>query len=97
MKKILLVLAAASLFAGNVLSKQCSVKKSNSKLICYYSEVIDVDFCLCSHVILPANSDSKAIDAIREKFQGVKVLLTVNEFNEVSKLKHFHGAQLIMF
>lgn len=85
MFKSVFVAFAFFLFAGIAVAKQCPTNKSNSKLICYYSEVTDVDFCLCSHVILPANSDAKTIDTIREKFQGLRVLLTVNEINEVRK------------
>jgi hypothetical protein len=58
-------------------------KKTNSKLVCYYSKLTHVDSCKCSHVVLPADSDVKSIDRMREHLKGVKILITVNEFNQV--------------
>lgn len=67
----------------NVVSSDCPTKKTQSKLICYYSKLTQVDSCKCSHVILPADSDVKSIDRFREHAKGVKILITVNEFNQV--------------
>lgn len=65
--------------------KDCPTKRINSKLICYYSQLTDVDGCYCTHVVLPANSDFKSIDNVRQKLagSGAKILLTVTEFNQV--------------
>nr|XP_015838222.1 PREDICTED: uncharacterized protein LOC103314049 isoform X2 [Tribolium castaneum] len=60
----------------------CPAKKTQSKLICYYSKLTQADSCKCSHVILPADADVKAIDRLREHAKGVKILITVNEFNQ---------------
>lgn len=65
------------------LAKRCSVRKTNSKLICYYSDVTDIDACMCTHIILPASSNIQMIDSVQEKFKDVHVFLTVHEFNEV--------------
>lgn len=65
-------------------AKDCSnVKRTNSKLVCYYSKLTDVDNCYCTHIILPANTDVKLIENFKQKITGAKILLTVNEFNEV--------------
>lgn len=65
--------------------KDCPSKKINSKLVCYYSKLTDVDNCYCTHVVLPANSDLKSIENVRKKLAGTgtKILLTVSEFNQV--------------
>ncbi|XP_050297749.1 uncharacterized protein LOC126737088 [Anthonomus grandis grandis] len=64
--------------------KECPQSKrlSTSKLVCYYSSLEEVDGCYCSHVILPANSDVKGIEKVKEKAKGVKIYVTVNEFNQ---------------
>lgn len=67
-------------------AKDCPSKRINSKLICYYSKLSDIDSCYCTHVILPANTDFNAIQGLRQKLSGVKILLTVNEFNQVEYL-----------
>ncbi|XP_044253485.1 uncharacterized protein LOC123004333 isoform X2 [Tribolium madens] len=61
---------------------ECPTKKTQSKLICYYSKLTQADSCKCSHVILPADADIKSIDRFREHAKGVKILITVNEFNQ---------------
>lgn len=63
--------------------KDCPGKRINSKLICYYSKLTDVDSCYCTHVVLPANSDLKSIESLKQKLTGAKILLTVTEFNQV--------------
>lgn len=66
-------------------AKDCSkVKKSNSKLFCYYSKLTDSDGCFCTHVILPENADDKTVQAARQLFGDRKILVTVNHFNQVS-------------
>ncbi|CAH0564421.1 unnamed protein product [Brassicogethes aeneus] len=70
------------LLVVGVWGKECPAKRSNSKLFCYYSKLTDVNSCECSHVILPANSDVKSVDRLREHLKGVKVLISVNEFNQ---------------
>ncbi|XP_066258348.1 uncharacterized protein [Euwallacea similis] len=85
--KLLLVLGAVwCVFHGvNASSKkECGVNKglSTSKLVCYYSTVDVVDGCYCTHVILPANADAKAVERLRKRANGVKVYVTVNEFNQ---------------
>ncbi|RZB39635.1 mucin-17-like [Asbolus verrucosus] len=72
---ILLIFVAGALAS-------CPGKKTNSKLICYYSKLREVDSCKCSHVVLPASSDVKSIDRIRVRLKGVKILITVNEFSQ---------------
>lgn len=68
-------------------AKDCSkVKKSNSKLFCYYSKLTDVDGCYCTHIILPANADVKSVERAREVIGDRKILVTVNQFNQVSFL-----------
>ncbi|KAI4457091.1 chitinase [Holotrichia oblita] len=59
-----------------------SMKNSRTKLFCYYSKLKDVNSCKCTHVILPANSDVKSIENLRSNLNGVKILVTVHEFNE---------------
>lgn len=61
----------------------CPTKKTSSKLICYYSKLSNIDSCKCTHVVLPADADVKSIDTIRERLKGVKILISVNEFNQV--------------
>lgn len=65
--------------------KDCPSKRINSKLVCYYSKLTDVDNCYCTHVVLPANSEPKSIEGVRQKLAGTgtKILLTVTEFNQV--------------
>lgn len=67
-----------------VFGRDCTDRKGQSKLFCYFSKVTDVDTCHCSHVILPANSDLKSVVRLKEQLTGVKILITVHEFNEVS-------------
>ncbi|CAG9773991.1 unnamed protein product [Ceutorhynchus assimilis] len=63
-------------------SKDCK-QLSTSKLICYYSTVEDViEGCYCTHIILPANSDVKAVEKLKERYKGAKVYVSVNEFNQ---------------
>lgn len=62
----------------------CLSQKSNSKLFCYYSKLTDVEGCGCSHVILPSDTDVKSIERFRDVMKGVKVLINVNEFNQVN-------------
>lgn len=82
MRLILIVFLAA--ICGSF-AKDCSkVKTPNSKLFCYYSELIDSDGCYCTHVILPANADEKTVDSARQLFGNRKILMTVNHFNQVS-------------
>lgn len=66
-----------------VISKNCPTKRINSKLICYYSQLTDLDSCYCSHVILPSDASVRDIEGAKQKLAGVKVLITVNEFNQV--------------
>lgn len=72
-------------FLAATLARNCPGRKSSSKLFCYYGKLTDVDNCYCTHAILPANSDVKAIERAREHLKGVKILVTVHEFNQVSK------------
>ncbi|CAH1115947.1 unnamed protein product [Phaedon cochleariae] len=65
-----------------VWAKECPANKSNSKLFCYFSKLTDIDGCRCSYVILPADADVKSVERVREVYEGVKVLVTVNEFNQ---------------
>ncbi|GJQ81807.1 hypothetical protein Trydic_g348 [Trypoxylus dichotomus] len=59
-----------------------SMKNVNTKLFCYYSKLRDVNSCRCTHIVLPANSDVKSIENLRARLNGVKILVTVHEFNE---------------
>ncbi|KAJ8922936.1 hypothetical protein NQ315_001481 [Exocentrus adspersus] len=76
----LLVLLAG--IGGGVATPDCPARKSGAKLFCYYGKLTDVDNCFCSHAVLPADSDVKAIERARQHLKGVKVLVTVNEFNQ---------------
>lgn len=76
---------------NNVLAKDCTSKKSNAKLFCYYSKLTDVQSCKCSHIILPANSDVKSVDRVRDNIDGVKILISVNEFNQVKSINSFRS------
>nr|XP_023021193.1 uncharacterized protein LOC111509648 [Leptinotarsa decemlineata] len=67
---------------GSALAKDCPSRKSNSKLFCYFSKLTEIDGCYCSHVILPANSDVKSVERARQQMKGMKILITVNEFNQ---------------
>lgn len=81
--KLVLIIFLATLSGS--LAKDCSkVKKSNSKLFCYYSKLTDIDGCYCSHIILPSNSDVKSVERVRQYAGDPKILVTVNEFNKVS-------------
>lgn len=73
------------IFFAGVLARDCNINKSNSKLVCYYSDAKDANSCKCSHVILPQVTDAKDVERVREKLNGVKILITVNNFNEVIK------------
>lgn len=86
MKFLVISLSVFSfLIFGTVLCKDCPNKKINSKLVCYYSKLIDIDSCYCTHVVLPTNSDLNEIQDVRKKLSGTgtKILLTVSEFNQV--------------
>lgn len=65
--------------------KDCPNKRISSKLVCYYTSLKNVDRCYCTHVVLPPNSEPNAIKEVREKLAGtgVKILLTVTDFNQV--------------
>ncbi|KAJ8980134.1 hypothetical protein NQ317_009193 [Molorchus minor] len=80
--RFLIATVLALLAVVGVGAKNCPPRKSNSKLFCYYGKLTDVDNCFCSHAILPANSDVKTVERAREFLRGVKVLVTVNEFNQ---------------
>ncbi|KAG5895925.1 hypothetical protein JTB14_016329 [Gonioctena quinquepunctata] len=69
-------------FLANASAKECPTSKANSKLFCYYSKLTDIDGCYCSHVILPANSDVKNVERVRQHAKGMKILVTVTEFNQ---------------
>lgn len=73
-----------ALLAGST-ARNCPGRKSSSKLFCYYGKLTEVDNCYCTHAILPANSDVKAVERVREQLKGVKILVTVNEFNQVCR------------
>lgn len=82
--RMLLLVAA---FAGTLAAtgKECISSGSiTSKLFCYYSDARRVDVCKCSHVILPEKTPVDQLKGLIED-KGVKVLLTVQEFNQVSK------------
>ncbi|KAK9882955.1 hypothetical protein WA026_001172 [Henosepilachna vigintioctopunctata] len=77
------LLLCATIFISDVWTKDCTVLKSNTKLFCYYGDVKETnDYCRCSHVILPENTDSKIVEKIRKRNDDVKILITVREFNE---------------
>ncbi|XP_066153401.1 mucin-2-like [Euwallacea fornicatus] len=85
--RLLLVLGAALCVFHGVdasLKKECGGNKglSTSKLVCYYSTVDVIDGCYCTHVILPANADVKVVEKLKKKANGVKVYVTVSEFNQ---------------
>lgn len=63
--------------------KPCPKGLSTSKLVCYYSTLEQVQGCYCTHVILPASSDFKNVEVLKNRVKGVKVYVTVNEFNQV--------------
>lgn len=74
-----LIFCLTSSFAA----KDCSNKKSNSKLVCYYGNLEKIDNCLCSHVILPANTNVEDIKRVEDEVKETNLLLTVHEINEV--------------
>lgn len=81
---IVLFLFLSSVVTDLSFAEKCSpTKSSNTKLFCYYGKLKDVNSCKCSHVILPPNSDVKSVESLRSKLTGVKILVTVHEFNEV--------------
>ncbi|XP_030752102.1 uncharacterized protein LOC115879415 [Sitophilus oryzae] len=82
--KLFLVVVICAFLIGSVSSKNdCPAsKRSNSKLICYYGGLEQIDGCYCTHVILPSNADVKGIEKVREEARGVKIYVTVNEFNQ---------------
>lgn len=73
------------LLVNSALAKECVNRKTTSKLICYYSKLIEIDNnCECTHIILPANSELKQIEQFKQNYdKNVKFLITVNEFNQV--------------
>lgn len=68
-----------------ILAIPCNNKKPSLKLVCYYSEVSEIDICKCTHIILPSNTNISTIENVKEKFREGKTLITVNEFNQVRK------------
>lgn len=64
-------------------AKDCNVKRSNSKLVCYYGDAKDAASCKCTHVVLPQSTEASVVEDVAKKLEGVKILLTVNQFNEV--------------
>lgn len=79
-----LVLLLTCVIAGVVgTEKPCPKGLSTSKLVCYYSTLEEVQGCYCTHVILPASSDFKSVEGLKKRVKGVKVYVTVNEFNQV--------------
>lgn len=82
---LLLALCAVSL-AVAAAAKDCNVKRSGSKLVCYYGDARDAASCKCTHVVLPQKTEASVVANVAKKLEGVKILLTVNEFNEVIEL-----------
>lgn len=81
--RVFLVIFLAAFSAA--FAKDCSkIRKTNSKLFCYYSKLTDIDGCYCSHVVLPANADVKSIERVKQQVGNPKILVTVTQFNEVS-------------
>nr|CAI5826115.1 unnamed protein product [Callosobruchus analis] len=79
MRQCVIVLLALAAFVS---AKHCpTIKKSNSKLFCYYGKVEEID-CRCSHVVLPSNLDNELVTKAREQAKGAKLLVTVHEFNQ---------------
>lgn len=70
------VLAVILISAGEAKEKRLT----SSKLICYYGNGEDAVSWKCSHVVLQQEAD---LEAIREKLNGVKILLSVDRINEV--------------
>lgn len=64
-------------------AKNCPNKKTQPKLFCYYGKITEIDSCQCTHIILPADSDIKSIDRLKNTLSDTKILITVHEFNEV--------------
>lgn len=80
------LLLIATFFIDSIWSKDCAKLKSNTKLFCYYGDIKEtVNFCQCTHVVLPEATELKIVERIRKQNADVKILVTVSEFNEVSQ------------
>ena len=74
------------LTAGFICAKRCSIEKSSSKLVCYYSNPKEIDFCKCTHVVVPFDVNVDSIDNFKDSLENTKVLLSVQDLNEVRML-----------
>ncbi|XP_022907601.2 putative uncharacterized protein DDB_G0282133 [Onthophagus taurus] len=75
-------LILAALISGSPDNQKCLKTVSNTKLLCFYSEITTLKGCKCTHVIVPSTLQSKIINKLKESNHEVKIFVTITELNQ---------------
>nr|XP_022907602.1 putative uncharacterized protein DDB_G0282133 isoform X2 [Onthophagus taurus] len=91
-------LILAALISGSPDNQKCLKTVSNTKLLCFYSEITTLKGCKCTHVIVPSTLQSKIINKLKESNHEVKIFVTITELNQPTisliKSSNPHGLNL---